>query len=85
MTTLNPNRTTRTGRADRPLPNVARSALAGMLIGATPGVLLVLLAQFVIEGEMQLTVGAPGIILAPVGAVVGLIVGIVRARRLNGG
>lgn len=85
MTTLNPNRMAGSGRGNRHLFDVARSVLAGMLIGATPGVLLVLLAEYVIDGEMQLTVGAPGIILAVIGAVAGLVVGGLRARRRNGG
>ena len=51
-------------------------AIAGAAIGAMPGVVLVLLAQFVIKGEMQLTVGAPGIVLAVVGAVAGFVVGL---------
>jgi hypothetical protein len=45
------------------------------MIGALPGVVLVLLAQYVIKGEMQLTIGAPGILLAVVGCVVGFLVG----------
>ena len=52
-----------------------------MVIGAVPGLILVLLAQFVIKGEMQLTVGAPGILLAIAGAIVGLIVGLARKSR----
>lgn len=51
------------------------------VIGAIPGLILVLLAQFVIEGEMQLTVGAPGIMLAIVGALAGLILGLTRGAR----
>lgn len=54
------------------------SALRMAVIGATPGVVLVLLAQFVVTGEMQLTVGAPGLLLAVVGGVTGLVVGFVR-------
>lgn len=45
--------------------------VVGAFIGAIPGVLLVLLAQFVISGELQLTVGAPGIMIAALGLVVG--------------
>jgi hypothetical protein len=57
-------------------------ALLGMVIGAVPGLILVLLAQFVIKGEMQLTVGAPGILLAIAGAVIGFVVGLMwRSRR----
>lgn len=55
--------------------------MAGLVIGALPGVILVLLAQFVIEGEMQLTVGAPGILLAIAGAIIGLVVGLVWKGR----
>lgn len=49
--------------------------VAGGVIGALPGVALVVLAQYVIEGEMQLTIGAPGILLAVVGCVAGFVVG----------
>jgi hypothetical protein len=50
----------------------------GAVIGAVPGLILVLLAEYVIEGEMQLTVGAPGFLLAIAGAVAGLVVGLRR-------
>ena len=56
-------------------------AIAGAAIGAMPGVILVLLAQFVIKGEMQLTVGAPGILLAVAGAVAGFAVGLQTNHR----
>lgn len=52
-----------------------------MLIGAVPGLILVLLAQFVIKGEMQLTVGAPGILLAIAGAIIGFVIGLTRSSR----
>jgi hypothetical protein len=48
------------------------------LVGAFPGLALVLVAEFVIEGEMQLTVGAPGLVLAAVGAVLGAAFGLRR-------
>lgn len=60
-------------------------ALTGMFIGAAPGALLVLLAEFVVDGEMQLTVGAPGLLLAAIGATAGLFVGALRARRGGAG
>jgi hypothetical protein len=50
-------------------------------VGAIPGLILVFLAQFVIEGEMQLTVGAPGILLAIAGTLVGFVLGLRRAAR----
>ena len=50
-------------------------AIAGAAIGAAPGVILVLLAQFVIKGELQLTIGAPGILLTVIGAIAGFLVG----------
>jgi hypothetical protein len=56
-------------------------AIAGAVIGATPGVILVLLAQFVIKGELQLTVGAPGILLAVAGAIAGFAVGLRTSPR----
>jgi hypothetical protein len=54
--------------------------VAGAVVGAVPGLILFLVAEFVIEGELQLTVGAPGIMLAVAGAVVGFVVGW-RSRR----
>lgn len=69
------------GRSHRPVAEIVIQALTGMTIGAMPGVILVLLAQFVIEGEMQLTVGAPGILLAIAGGLAGLIIATVRAIR----
>lgn len=53
----------------------ATRALRGAVVGALPGVALVLIAQFAIDGEMQLTVGAPGLLLAVAGAVLGLAYG----------
>lgn len=64
--------TTRTGRRMAP---VASRALLGTLIGAAPGAALVLVAQFLIDGEMQLTVGAPGILLGAAGGLAGLVIG----------
>lgn len=61
----------------------ARPVLFAMLIGAAPGLVLVLLAQFVISGEMQLTVGAPGMLLAVAGGAAGLVLGLRRARRAD--
>jgi hypothetical protein len=51
----------------------------GAVIGAAPGLILVFLAEFVIEGEMQLTLGAPGILLAVAGAVIGFVLGLKRS------
>jgi hypothetical protein len=62
----------------------ASRALLWMLLGAAPGLALVLIAQFAIQGEMQLTVGAPGLWLAVVGAVAGLIFALMRDRRPAG-
>jgi hypothetical protein len=53
----------------------------GAVIGAVPGLILVLLAEYVIEGEMQLTIGAPGFALAIGGALAGLVVGLSRRGR----
>ena len=53
--------------------------VAGAVIGAAPGLILVFLAEFVIEGEMQLTIGAPGILLAAAGAVTGFVLGLKRS------
>lgn len=55
--------------------------IRGAAVGALPGIILVLLAQFVIKGEMQLTVGAPGIIIGVLGAIIGFVVGWGRVRR----
>jgi hypothetical protein len=58
----------------------------GAIIGVTPGLILVLLAQFVIEGEWQLTVGAAGVLLGGGGAVVGFVLGLSRrtTKPVNG-
>jgi hypothetical protein len=61
------------------------NGLLGMVIGAVPGVILVLIAQFVIKGEWQLTIGAPGLVLAGVGAIVGFILGASRRPAARGG
>lgn len=79
MTTT--NRIPATHGANRRWTKLVASALTGMCIGAAPGALLVLLAEFVVDGEMQLTVGAPGLLLAAIGAAAGLFVGAFRARR----
>lgn len=80
MTTTNRNRPNTTSRWT-PRARIARRALVGMLLGAGPGLLLVLLAEYVVAGEMQLTVGAPGLLLAVVGAVAGLVSGALTATR----
>jgi hypothetical protein len=49
--------------------------VAGAFIGSLPGMALILFAQFVVEGEAQLTVGAPGILLVPLGSIVGFAIG----------
>jgi hypothetical protein len=61
-------------------------ALVGAVLGALPGLLLVLVAQFGIEGEMQLTIGVWGIWLAVAGALIGLVIGLRRqgGRRIGG-
>jgi len=56
-------------------------ALIFAAVGAAPGLVLVLLATFVIQGEMELTVGAPGILIALAGAVTGAVYGLRRPRR----
>ncbi|HEX2259617.1 MAG TPA: hypothetical protein VHJ40_07725 [Actinomycetota bacterium] len=63
------------------VPKRLMEGLRWGIVGAIPGLILVLLAQFVIEGEMQLTVGAPGTLLAIAGALVGFTVGLRRAAR----
>lgn len=52
-----------------------RRALAGAALGAAPGIVMVLLAQFVIKGEMQLSIGAPGIVIAVLGLLLGFLFG----------
>ena len=59
-------------------------ALTFAAIGAAPGLVLVLLATFVIQGEMELTVGAPGILIALTGAGAGFVYGIRRPARTGG-
>jgi hypothetical protein len=51
-----------------------RAILAFPLLGALPGLMLVLIAQFAIEGEQQLTVGVAGMWFAAVGAVAGMVI-----------
>ena len=84
MTTTHRTIPALTRLADHPRAIISLWVLAGLVIGAAPGLILVLLAEFVIDGEMQLTVGAPGIILAVVGAVVGAVVAGLRARHHHG-
>lgn len=64
-------------------------ALRAALLGSLPGVAMVLVAQYLIEGEMQLTVGAPGLLLAGFGAAVGFAYGLwpvgKRAEERDGG
>ncbi len=55
------------------VPKLRRAAL-GMLIGAAPGLILLLLSG-PIEPEMDLLVGVAGLFLTPIGAIVGLLVG----------
>ena len=45
--------------------------LVGLVLGLAPGVLLILLAQFAISGEQELTVGTAGMWLAAAGALIG--------------
>ncbi|MDQ3938412.1 MAG: hypothetical protein M3253_07000 [Chloroflexota bacterium] len=55
--------------------------LAGLFLGLVPGLLLVLIAQFVITGEAQLTVGTAGLWLAAAGGGTGLLIAYRRSRR----
>ena len=58
-----------------------RNGLLGAVVGALPGIIIVLIAQFVIVGEMQLSIGAPGILIAIAGAVAGAVFGFMRPPR----
>ncbi|MCE7008358.1 hypothetical protein LWC34_36935 [Kibdelosporangium philippinense] len=49
--------------------------IVGAMYGVLPGAFLVLLTQFVISGEWQLTIGANGLEIAFLGFVIGGIVG----------
>jgi hypothetical protein len=62
-------------------PGHGRALAAGFLLGAVPGVLIVLIAQLVIEGEQQLTFGVLGMWLAIIGAAAGLLVMLRRTGR----
>ncbi|RSM86857.1 hypothetical protein DMH04_11385 [Kibdelosporangium aridum] len=55
-------------------PKLGRT-IAGAIYGVLPGVILVLLAHFVIIGEWQLTIGANGLAQAFIGLVAGAVVG----------
>lgn len=56
-------------------------AVRWALIGALPGVVLILIAQFLIQGEMQLSVGVPAIWIALAGAGVGFALGLRSGSR----
>ena len=47
----------------------------GAVAGALPGAILFLVAQFLIEGEWQLTIGAPGMFIGVGGAIAGAVIG----------
>jgi hypothetical protein len=74
-----------TPRRVAPMPRRWKQLLAGLVLGVLPGVLLVLVAQFVVTGEPQLTVGVAGMWLAAVGAVAGFVVALLRTRGRPGG
>jgi hypothetical protein len=57
------------------MPAKLSRALKFAVLGALPGGVMLLLAFFVIKGEWQLTVGAPGFILLPAGFVLGFLFG----------
>jgi hypothetical protein len=71
---------------DRPL-STQRGVplLVGALLGALPGVLLILVAPFLVNGEPQLTVGVAGMWLAAAGALAGVIVALRRTRKQRHG
>lgn len=69
-----------TPRGATPTPRRWTQLLAGLGLGALPGVLLVLVAQFAVTGEPQLTVGVAGMWLAVLGAVAGFVVALLRTR-----
>ena len=66
--------------ARRPPGETALRGLGGAMLGAAPGLVMVGAAQYLIEGERQLTVGAPGILLAVAGAVLGFGYGLQSGR-----
>lgn len=49
--------------------------LVGALIGVLPGLIMYLIAEFLIKGEWQLTIGAPGILIGICGAILGFALG----------
>ena len=55
--------------------------LLGAAIGASPGLILLLLAFFVIKGEWALTIAALGLFVTAVGAIAGFTVGWSRSAR----
>lgn len=75
---------TRDPSPPRPQPLAGRrrlvGSLVGGLVGAVPGLVLLVLAPFVVGGE-QLVVSVVGLSLAPIGALVGVIVVVVRTRQ----
>lgn len=60
------------------------AVLGGLLLGALPGLVLVGIAQWVIDGEQQLTVGTGGMWLALLGGIAGAVGAVRRARKAPG-
>lgn len=55
-----------------------KRGLVGALIGVAPGLIMYLIAEFLIKGEWQLTIGAPGIVIGVAGAILGFALGVAR-------
>jgi hypothetical protein len=56
-----------------------KTRIVGAILGAQFGVVLILLADHVITGEWQLTIGTGGIVVAAAGAIIGGLLGL-RSR-----
>jgi hypothetical protein len=59
-------------------------AILGAAIGATPGVILFLLVEFVIKGEWQLTIAVLGLMVLAMGSIAGFAVGWSRSAKKPG-
>ena len=57
----------------------------GAVAGALPGAILFLVAQFLIEGEWQLTIGAPGMFIGVGVAIAGAVIGFLYPVRKHTG
>lgn len=46
------------------------------IVGGLPGLIIYLIAEFLVRGEWQLTIGAPGILIGICGLILGFALGV---------